>query len=626
MDEKPGEPVTVITRSDSPVTQPRPHSVVDSDSTTTKRRLVLKRSQAYKGAFPVSCDTVLIHSFALTYFVCILISLGYILERRRYLSLHPPTQECQRNESLSTVEAQFDIDLAALDELTFTQAKLMDLAWDIGVGHGGRLLHGWIFYHVACRTVTSILEYSALPYWLLIEILFRPDSLAALHALFKSLNRTYRSTALFNILLLVLGVGHVLFFSTLWSAATGYKSPVQDGYSMPDKSWVIRTSESLRICWNVDYKRLPGIGLESGVILGPKFGSLFSSFEELNPVDMTEFQSGNGLWGNLGRVSVSEDFRNIYAYARTKYTFDRFMDAYNRKVSNIKSTNATGNDIVWDSKLPYYGELGPKGFNSVPFDIDGTKAEGPPLTIQGWQFLGEGEEKAKSANEMVWLSQEWWDPWSSPEPKTGSRHLRSTFQLNASLSADALVTAYNSTLWFRGASAHIQAPFLELGKTCANAFFPSLLGECLCYKGEPLTEDFRAGKFCTSGVDRNQYIWGFSLSLTLIGTILEAVWILISFYLWISSNQMSKLIGSGRSTTGDVRNILDLSGAITSELKRTTGWETDKELRRELSKRRPVGFAMTDGSGLGGDIGLVAIPEGQVTRRRLKLDRLRQVD
>jgi hypothetical protein len=309
IDKKSAEQVIVFARPDSP------NKPLGSDTgLTTKQPFdIPKRSQSYKGALPLSYNKVFIHSFALTYCVGIIISIGYILEYRRYSGLNPPSQECQKNESLSTVEAQFDIDLAAFDELTFTQAKLIDLAWDIGIGHGGRLLHGWIFYHVACRTITSILEYSALPYWLLIEILFRPDSLASLHALIKYLNKTHRATALFNILLLVLGVGHVLFFGTLWSAATGYKSPVQDGYSMPDKSWVTRTSESLRICWNVDHKRLPDIGLESGVVLGPKFGSLFSSFEELNPANVTEFQSSNGLWDKYGRISVSDDFRNIYA-------------------------------------------------------------------------------------------------------------------------------------------------------------------------------------------------------------------------------------------------------------------------------------------------------------------------
>jgi hypothetical protein len=140
------------------------------------------------------------------------------------------------------------------------------------------------------------------------------------------------------------------------------------------------------------------------------------------------------------------------------------MDAYNHTVWGITSTNTTGTSIVWDYIRPYWGELGPKGFKSVPFMFKGIKLEGPPQTIHGWQFLGEGEEKARTPNEMVWLSQETWDPWSSPEPRKGSRYLRSNFQLNASLSTDLRMMAYNSTLWLRGAPTHLQAPFLDLGK------------------------------------------------------------------------------------------------------------------------------------------------------------------
>ncbi|KAK0610760.1 hypothetical protein B0T14DRAFT_313841 [Immersiella caudata] len=364
-DAKLEEVVIVVDRADSSNTLSS--SELDSPNKEFSDVPKWSQSQSYTGALPLPTIEAFIHSSAIAYLVCMAISIRFIVQHRQYLEENAPSQECQANESesLTMVESNFDINVAALQDLTFTQAKLIDLFWDIGVGQGGRLLHGWIFYHVACRTVTSILEYSALPYWLLIEILFRPDSLVSLHFLLLSLSKTHRSTGYLNLAFLAFGVAHVLFFGTLWSTATGYKSPVQDGYSMPDGSWVTRSSESLRICWNVDYERLSdksGLHEDQGVVLGPTFGSLFRSFEELSPPDnmLGSFRESNGFWGRFNPTTASADFQNIYAYARTKYTLERFMVHYLLSLNSLDLTPK--NNATWDANHPYCSRLGPKGF------------------------------------------------------------------------------------------------------------------------------------------------------------------------------------------------------------------------------------------------------------------------
>ncbi|KAL1881234.1 hypothetical protein Daus18300_001085 [Diaporthe australafricana] len=43
------------------------------------------------------------------------------------------------------VTKAFDLDLT-FGNFTFTNAKVIDVAWDTAIGQGGRLLHGWILY------------------------------------------------------------------------------------------------------------------------------------------------------------------------------------------------------------------------------------------------------------------------------------------------------------------------------------------------------------------------------------------------------------------------------------------------------------------------------------------------
>jgi len=147
-------------------------------------------------------------------------------------------------------------------------------------------------------------------------------------------------------------------------------------------------------------------------------------------------------------------------------------------------------------------------------------------------------------------------------------------------------------------------------------WYNSVLGECLCYKGKPVGEDFRYNKFCTGG---GQYIWGFSGSLAFISLIFEAAWCLVCLVLWVSSTERSKLIRCGRSATGDVRNILDLSEAMKKDLRDTTGWTNDSELRKALSGRQAVGFATKDACGTINDLRLVDVPDVRAPRRRLEM-------
>jgi len=150
---------------------------------------------------------------------------------------------------------------------------------------------------------------------------------------------------------------------------------------------------------------------------------------------------------------------------------------------------------------------------------------------------------------------------------------------------------YNSTIWFNETKIPLQAPFLEFGKDCR--WSSSLLGECVCYKGKPVTEDFRVESrlLCTSG---ERYYWGISCFFTLVGLVLELVWCIIVVYLLSSSTRNSALLRMGRPTVGSVRNILDIAQVINAELGDNTCLYRDHELKRQLSQCPPVGYTITE--------------------------------
>ncbi len=145
-----------------------------------------------------------------------------------------------------------------------------------------------------------------------------------------------------------------------------------------------------------------------------------------------------------------------------------------------------------------------------------------------------------------------------------------------------------------------------------------MLGECLCYKGEPLIHDFRhdSHRLC---IDNSEYIWGFSSSLVFIGLVLEVVWCYVCVMLYLLASQRSELIRRGRPTVGVVRTILDLSEALEdSGCGKGDSWQAEKQLKEQLRGCGLVGYVIGDSEkgGLVSRVGLILLPEG-VPRKRI---------
>jgi hypothetical protein len=74
---------------------------------------------------------------------------------------------------------------------------------------------------------------------------------------------------------------------------------------------------------------------------------------------------------------------------------------------------------------------------------------------------------------------------------------------------------------------------------------------------------------------------------------------------------------------GIIRTILDLSESLNRDLGPDTSWYTERQLEKGLSGHHSVGYAICDKDNVKGHIGLVPLPEGDLTERRLLVDDFR---
>jgi len=279
------------------------HSSTDKTGTSnTRQHLPPKRI----GPGKMKKRSALLILAMFCYFILIIPAITQVVAVSENSSGYSEASGCNAGQSVPKMESAFQITIPILRNLSFAQAKLIDLAWDIVIGHGGRLLHGWVLYHATCRVITWILERSGLRYSFLLNTLFQWSSLSGLWSLTKSLFEKQRPRVFVALALSTYAMTHVLLFNTIWGATTGYQSPTVEGFGMWDSDWVVKSSPTLRMCWLLDARGAGELGLVDRVILGPEFGSVFDS------IRLTRGREGYGMWEAFSYNDVPQDFRDIY--------------------------------------------------------------------------------------------------------------------------------------------------------------------------------------------------------------------------------------------------------------------------------------------------------------------------
>lgn len=170
---------------------------------------------------------------------------------------------------------------------------------------------------------------------------------------------------------------------------------------------------------------------------------------------------------------------------------------------------------------------------------------------------------------------------------------------------------YNSTIWLNGSEVSLPAPFLDIGHGCSgNSVFGSL-GNCVCYKGQPISLDLldESRAICSAAPG---YVWGFSSYLLRMDLAFEAAWMACCFicYLWLSL-QSGLVRNNVMRSVGPMKFALEFSEAV-FEIEQSAPTLSEDKLRATLDI---INVQYQRPSGQGGYGGLrcraVAAPENR---------------
>ena len=126
---------------------------------------------------------------------------------------------CDVGDVWSSWSALFEINMRT-GNLSFTAAKLIDVAFDIVVGRGGQAVLAWIAYRVYTDVLTRITEKGQIRYDLFAAFTIKPNDGLTLGKAAASIPVTPHLWAKGTLLCIVLAMSYVLAYPTLMSAAT----------------------------------------------------------------------------------------------------------------------------------------------------------------------------------------------------------------------------------------------------------------------------------------------------------------------------------------------------------------------------------------------------------------------
>jgi len=113
--------------------------------------------------------------------------------------------------------------------MTFAIAKLVDLIWDIGVGHGGQALLTWLAYKVLTRYIVCLMERQGVTTDTYTAVAFHTGTLRGAWLLSKDLFKRKTFTITRNLVMMFYIGVYLLIFPVVISAMTSY-APIGDPF------------------------------------------------------------------------------------------------------------------------------------------------------------------------------------------------------------------------------------------------------------------------------------------------------------------------------------------------------------------------------------------------------------
>ncbi|KAI0005680.1 hypothetical protein F4779DRAFT_597981 [Xylariaceae sp. FL0662B] len=506
------------------------------------------------------------------------------------------------DQSGDSAEQAFHLDLT-FGNFTFAQAKFIDITWDTTVGQGGRLLHGWILY---CTVIYPLLvfgmETSHVTYDYYITLSFSWVSLETLWTVLSTLGSMRSYSVVICSILTVYCLGYTIFFPVIWSAATGYINQAHKLYAMPQGDVISLNSEDLALCWVLDSARLGLSGDNPHVEIGPNFSSIQSVTQSYKYTDNqlcfddSDYrQKPIGLKYTPGGWNVNTSttiWDHLRDYDGHNVLFDSHPGQSSRNFADIRAYALTTQLLQMSLNTTEWLSHGPEAsLNSTQFSNATTNGKISWLSTNT-------SNCAQADNNALFQHLEAPEYLASSQLRSGTSNVSivdmvpfneaafekaqwSHFDINNTVSLDLGVLPYNSTFWLDDKPISLSAPFLDFGYKCSgNTAFTSL-GNCVCYKGEPIAPDLLSNEkaICNTAPG---YVWGFSSYLTRLGLILEAVWMACCFICYLRLSLRSELMSKEPiRTAGAMRLALDCSEAARHDI----GPEVDHLPESTLKKR-----------------------------------------
>ncbi|KAI0899925.1 hypothetical protein F4806DRAFT_505994 [Annulohypoxylon nitens] len=482
----------------------------------------------------------------------------------------------------TAAEQYFNLDLT-FGNFTFTQAKVIDATWDTIIGQGGRLIHGWILYScVIYPLLVLAMEISSVTYNYYTTLSFSRASIDTLWTLLSTIHSMKSYSIIICTVLTVYSLAYTILFPLLWSAATGYVNRAHKIYAMSEGDTTPLDSEDPSICWVLN---APGLDLPveyPHIEIGPNFSSIqpirrsynytateisFQSNTQGGP-DCHTLEYTTGGW-------IDKDNETIWDHLRD-YGGENVEDESTENFANIRTYPA-----AWANGAPI---------------ANGTDNSTKRLD---WWLGGDETYCALVGNGTLFSSVEAAE-YMSPEQSRKPFHAGididlvplkwpaevtaqwSYFVLNRSIPLSTGVIPYNSTIWFNSAPGQAMAPFLDIGYNCSGNTPWTSLGNCICYKGTPISPELLSSEKAVCNTAPG-YVWGFSSSLVRLGLILEAVWMACCFLSYLRLSLRGSLINKNPiRTAGTMRMALDCSTSIRNDLLSEADFLSEKELKENL--------------------------------------------
>ena len=127
--------------------------------------------------------------------------------------------------------------------LTFSEAKLIDVFWDVVVGRGGQSILMIVTFKVFTKTLTRLLEErrSSVSYGMFEAVVFQEASLSSIWKMGSTVCRKSTSHEIAAFIWMTVASIYLLSFPTLLSAMTGYTTYVTPYFN---------TTEGVKISWS----------------------------------------------------------------------------------------------------------------------------------------------------------------------------------------------------------------------------------------------------------------------------------------------------------------------------------------------------------------------------------------